>query len=97
MNEAIQDPLTGTIIKTLNDLSQGEFDVVISDVEASTTQRQAQMWSLIDSVSKLNVPADIVFPYIIDMSDLPNKNDIKMAYQHTTTTNASGATGTGAD
>ena len=30
-----QDPIAGTVVKTLNDLSQGEFDIVISDVEAS--------------------------------------------------------------
>lgn len=41
-----QDPIAGIIVKTLNDLSQGEFDIIISDVEASTTQRQAQLWSL---------------------------------------------------
>ena len=34
---AVQNPIAGTIIKTLNDLSQGEFDIVISDVKSSTT------------------------------------------------------------
>ncbi len=76
-----QDPVAGTIVKTLNDLSQGEFDIVISDVESSTTQRQAQLWSLVDAVTKLQIPADLIFDTLIDLSDLPNKNDIKLRWQ----------------
>lgn len=76
-----QDPTAGTIVKTINDLSQGEFDIVISDVESSTTHRQAQLWSLVDAVSKLGIPADLIFETIIDLSDLPKKNDIKMRWQ----------------
>lgn len=76
-----QDPLGNTIYRTLNDLSHGEFDIVISDTEASTTQRQAQMWSLVDAVSKLQVPGDLVFDIILDLSDLPNKEDIKQRWQ----------------
>lgn len=78
---AVQDPIAGTIIKTMNDLSQGEFDVVISDVESSVTHRQAQLWSLVDAVSKLGIPADLIFDTMIDLSDLPKKNDIKMKFQ----------------
>ncbi|MBQ6298653.1 MAG: hypothetical protein IJK81_13395 [Selenomonadaceae bacterium] len=78
---AVQDPIAGTIIKTLNDLSQGEFDIVISDVESSTTQRQAQMWSLVDAASKLGIPHESIFETLIDLSDLPKKNDIKMRWQ----------------
>ena len=78
---AVQDPIAGTVVKTLNDLSQGEFDIVISDVESSTTLRQAQLWSLVDAVSKLGIPADLVFESVIDLSDLPKKNDIKMRWQ----------------
>ena len=76
-----QDPLAGTIVQTLNDLSQGEFDIVVSDVEASTTQRQAQMWGLVDAVSKLGIPGDLVFETIMDLSDLPNKEEIKQKWQ----------------
>ena len=80
--QAIQrDPIAGVVVQTLNDLSQGEFDIVISDVESSTTQRQAQLWSLIDAVSKLGIPADLIFDTVIDLSDLPKKNDIKMRWQ----------------
>ena len=76
-----QDPIAGIIVQTVNDLSQGEFDVVISDVESSTTQRQAQLWNLVDGVSKLNIPGDMVFDVLIDLSDLPRKNDIKERWQ----------------
>lgn len=76
-----QDPMGYAIVSTLNDLSQGEFDIVVSDTQASTTQRQAQMWSLVDAVSKLSVPGDLVFDIILDLSDLPNKEDIKQRWR----------------
>ena len=76
-----QDPMAGTIVHTLNDLSQGEFDIVIADVEASTTQRQAQMLSLVDAVSRLGVPGDLVFDIILDLSDVPHKEEIKQRWQ----------------
>lgn len=76
-----QDPIAGTIVSTLNDLSQGEFDIVVADTQASTTQRQAQMWGLVDAVSKLQIPGDLVFDMIIDLSDLPNKDEIKQRWQ----------------
>ena len=75
-----QDPMGNLVQRTLNDLSQGEFDVVISDVEASTTQRKAQLWSLVDAVSKMGIPGDLVFDQIIELSDLPNKQDIKQRW-----------------
>lgn len=78
---ATQDPVAGTIVHTLNDLSQGEFDIVIADVEASTTQRQAQMFSLVDAVSRLGVPGDLVFDIILDLSDVPHKEEIKQRWQ----------------
>lgn len=74
---AQQDPMGNMIYKTLNDLSQGEFDVVIADVEASTTQRQSQLWSLVEAVSRLQIPGDLVFDAILDLADLPNKQAIK--------------------
>ena len=76
-----QDPTAGIIVKTLNDLSIGDFDIVVADVESSTTQRQAQLWSLIDGVSKLGIPSDLIFDTIIDLSDLPKKNEIIQKYQ----------------
>ena len=76
-----EDPLRGIIKTTLNDLSQGEFDIIIADTQASATQRSAQMWSLVDAVGKLGVPGDLVFDIIIDLSDIPNKDDIKKRWQ----------------
>lgn len=75
------DPLGNAIHATLNDLSQGEFDIVVSDTQASTTQRQAQVWGLVDAVKNLGVPGDMIFDIIIDLSDLPNKEDIKQRWQ----------------
>lgn len=75
-----QDPLGNTIHRTLNDLTQGEFDIVISDTQASTTQRQAQLWSLVDSVKNLGIPGDMVFDVILDLTDLPNKEEIKQRW-----------------
>lgn len=76
-----QDPIAGTIVKTINDLSHGDFDIVVSDTEASTTQRQTQMWGLVDAVSKLQVPGDLVFDMILDLSDIPHKDEIKQRWQ----------------
>lgn len=76
-----QDPMGNVIYRTLNDLSQGEFDVVIADVEASATQRQAQLWSLVDAVSKLQIPGEMVFDTIIDLADIPNKQVLKAKWQ----------------
>jgi len=83
VNEQVmmQDPTAGVIHQTLNDLSQGEFDIVVSDVNASATQRQAQMWELLDSVQTLGLPGDMVFDIILDLSDLPNKDEIKRRWQ----------------
>ena len=76
-----QDPIAGVIVKTLNDLSQGEYDIVIADVQASVTQREAQMFSLLDAVTKLGVPGDLVFDIILDLSDVPNKEEIKTRWR----------------
>ena len=83
VNQPVQqvDPLHGVIQTTLNDLSQGEFDIVIADTNASTTQREAQMWGLVDAVSKLGVPGDMVFDIILELSDLPQKEEIKKRWQ----------------
>ncbi len=72
-----QDPLGNVIHQTLNDLSHGDFDIIIADVTASATQRQAQMWELLEAVQKLGLPGDLVFDIILDLSDLPSKAEIK--------------------
>ena len=83
VNEQViqQDPMGNPIVSTLNDLSHGDFDIVIADTQATTTARQAQMWGLVDAVQKLGIPGDMVFDLIIDLSDIPNKNDIKLRWQ----------------
>ena len=83
INEQVieQDPIAGTIYKTLNDLSQGEFDVVVSDVEASATQREADLWLLMDMVSKLGIPGDMVFDSMVKRTNLQDKNEIIEKFQ----------------
>ncbi len=76
-----QDPLGHTIVRTLNDLSHGEFDIVVTDTQSTTTSRQAQMWSLVDACKNLGIPGDMVFDLILELSDLPNKTDIKQRWQ----------------
>lgn len=79
--QQINDPLRGVITQTLNDLSQGEFDVVIADINASSTVREAKFWALCDAISKLGIPGDMVFDMLIDLSDVPGKEEIKQRYQ----------------
>ena len=79
--QQVNDPLRGVITQTLNDLSQGEFDIVIADVNASTTVREAKFWALCDAISKLGIPGDMVFDILIDLSDVPDKEKIKQRYQ----------------
>ena len=39
------------------------------------------MWELLDSVQTLGLPGDMVFDIILDLSDLPNKDEIKRRWQ----------------
>lgn len=75
------DPLMPVITQTLNDLSQGEFDVVIADVSASATMRDAQFWALCDAISKLGIPGDMVFDLLLGLSNVPSKDDIILRFQ----------------
>ena len=84
VNQQVQqqqfDPRTGmmqTITKTLNDLSVGEFDIVIADTPATSTQRTAQFWSLVDACGKLGIQGNMVMDILIDLSDIPQKAEIK--------------------
>ena len=75
------DPVTmQTITTTLNDLSQGEFDIVIAETPATATQRTTQFYTLVDAVSKLGIPGDLVFDILIDLSDIAQKDEIKKRY-----------------
>lgn len=79
VNQPVQtiDPETGQVITmVLNDLSQGNYDVIISDTPYSVSQRQGQFWALTDAVSKLGLPANIIFDKLIELSDIPDKQEI---------------------
>jgi len=79
VNQPVQtiDPQTGQVITmVLNDLSQGNYDVIISDTPYSVSQRQGQFWALTDAVSKLGLPANIIFDKLIELSDIPDKQEI---------------------
>ena len=45
------------------------------------TQKQAQLWLLMDSISKLGIPGDIAFDIILDRMDLPQKEELKKRWQ----------------
>lgn len=88
VNQQIQEqqvnPQTGliqTITKTLNDLSVGEYDVVISDTPATSTQRTAQFWSLVDACGKLGIQGSMIMDILIDLSDIPQRQEIKRRLQ----------------
>lgn len=79
--QQVLDPVTmQTITTTLNDLSQGEFDIVIAETPATATQRTTQFYTLVDAVSKLGIPGDLVFDILIDLSDIAQKEEIKKRY-----------------
>ena len=76
-----QDSDGNAVWRTLNDMSTTEFDIVVSDTPAASTQRIAQFWALTDAVSKLGIPGDMVFDILIDLCDLPQKEEIKKRWQ----------------
>lgn len=76
-----QDPLAGTIIKTLNDLSVGDFDIVVSDIESSTTQRRAKAMLFTDAASKLGMPPEIVMLPMLELYDIPKRDQLIQAYK----------------
>ena len=75
-----QDPMGNIINQTLNDMSVGEFDIVISDTPTNATQRISMFYSLSEAAAKLGIPGDIVFPLLIDLSDVPQKEEIKQKF-----------------
>lgn len=80
-NQQIQDPLTGAIVKTLNDLSVGEFDIVVDDVEATATKRVADFYSLVDAGSKLGLPPQIMIQPVLEYLDIPKRDELLAKYQ----------------
>ncbi|PWM78663.1 MAG: hypothetical protein DBY32_04070 [Phascolarctobacterium sp.] len=84
VNQQVQsiDPNTlMPIRRTLNDLSAGEFDIVIADTPATATQRTAQFWSLVDACGKLGINGNMVLDILLDLSDVPQKEEIKRRLQ----------------
>ena len=73
----IPNPMLGPIKQTLNDLSVGEFDIVISETPATATQKMSQFWSMVDAVGQMGIPWDMVYDLILDLSEIPNKDEIK--------------------
>ena len=74
----MQDQYTRQLVTTtLNDLSIGEYDIVISDTPATATARTAQFWSLVDACKNLNIQGPMVMDILLDLSDIPQKEEIK--------------------
>ncbi len=71
----------GVVHQIVNDVSIGEYDVVVTDTPATPTQRQAQFWALVDAVQKLGIPGEMVFDLLLDASDMPQRDEIKKRWQ----------------
>lgn len=74
------DILGNAIYQTLNDLTVGEYDIVVSETAATPTQRMAQFYALIE-LMKILPPGTIPTDMIIEMSDFPNKDELKQRIQ----------------
>jgi hypothetical protein len=71
----------GYVEQVVNDVSVGEYDIVITDTPATPTQRQAQFWALVDAANKLGIPGELIFDILLDASDLPQREQIKQRWQ----------------
>jgi hypothetical protein len=68
----------GQQVGVLNDLSKWEFDIVISEIPAMTTQRERQFQQLLEAAGAgVPIPPDI----LIEFSDLPGKDRILQRMQ----------------
>jgi len=83
--QQIQDPATGQIItQTLNDLSIGDFDIVVSDSPMSATARMGEFWKLVEALSQIGLTGDkseIALDMLIDLLNIPQKDEIKKRLQ----------------
>jgi hypothetical protein len=70
----------GVIHQIMNDISIGDYDIIITDTPATATQRQSQFWALVDAAQKLGIPGDMIFDILLDASDLPQREQIKQRY-----------------
>jgi len=79
VNQTVAVPTPfGVVHQIVNDLSIGEYDIVISDTPVTPTQRQAQFWALVDAASKLGI--NVPFDMLLDASDLPQKEELKQRF-----------------
>jgi hypothetical protein len=82
VNQQIQfnHPILGQIHRTIHDLTMGEFDFEIANVPVTPTQRQTQYWQLVDACAQLGIPGQTVLPFLLDLSDIPQAQEIKKAF-----------------
>lgn len=74
VNQPEVDPAGRPTGRILNDLSTGEFDIVVADAPSTPTQRIAQYYALLEAVQAgVAIPPDI----ILEASDLPQKEEIR--------------------
>jgi hypothetical protein len=72
-SQPVFDPVQGWVQQTMNDLSVGEFDIVVSDTPAAATARIAQFYAMLEAL-KLNVPIPV--DMLVEASDWQNKDQI---------------------
>ena len=79
VNQQVQEtnPLGQIITTTLNDLTVGEYDIIIADTPSTATQRTAQFWSLVDACGSLGIQGNMVLDILLDLSDVAQKDEIK--------------------
>lgn len=73
------DPMGNPVIaQTLNDLSAGEFDIVVSDTPATPSKRVADFYALLEAAKAgVPIPPDL----ILEASDIPQKEEIRRRLQ----------------
>lgn len=79
VNQQVQgyNELGQLITTTLNDLTVGDYDIVIADTPSTATQRTAQFWSLVDACGQLGIQGNMVLDILLDLSDVAQKDEIK--------------------
>lgn len=78
VNQPEVDGLGQATGRILNDLSVGEFDMVMADKPSTRTQRESQYYALLEAVQAgVAIPPDI----ILQASDLPQREEILQRMQ----------------
>lgn len=73
LNKRFQDPQTGQIV-VRNNVTQGRYDVVVSDKQMTDTMRQKNLDNIFSAIQK--APPEAIAPLLnlaFELSDLPNK------------------------